>query len=325
MKKLLWTIFACTLVSTSSYIMNMEQNITTSRTIPIILTEEQINLTEELYCPYLDTKKLEELHQKGAQLNYTPQGRSFEPLYHWTLEFKEKMPYPRTSGHFSLYRNCYNPTKFYLHDSTSSNTSDSLRSLKIITKLLELGAQPTDYFSKNYFILLDYCMLQHHDSELKTLLKRKPTKICEEQLHNIWKYTITKETHRYVDFLVQYFTPDELESGLNYCTRHHEDILKGFHYSYEDYETYLPGITQKLIDNGANSHNYYLPNILAGTIINSFAQKNSLKQLKLLCDSGAFTERAIDILEEHLKDIEDEKTLCLSIIDTMKKNKKGNL
>jgi hypothetical protein len=317
MKKL-WTIFAYALVSTSFYIISMEQNIITSDTTPTVLTKEQIKLTEELYRASLSTEQLEELHQKGAQLNHTPKSEVVRPLCYQTLKFTAAMPYPRTSIRYS----------------TNKDNYMALYVLRNITKLLELGAKPMHIFSENYFFLLDYCMLNQHDNELKTLLKYKPTRIYYDQLKNIWKYTLTKETHQYIDFLVQYFTPDELESGLDYCVNNCNDIIKEFH----DYETYLPGIVQKLIAHGANPDNVLLGQ-LTSNITHSWEKNTILKKLNLFCDNRAFGEITIDILEkslentgydktlflyileEHLKDIEDEKALCLSIINTMKKNK----
>jgi hypothetical protein len=249
------------------------------------LTTEQIGLTEKLYSHWISAENFKQLHQEGACLNYIPQNKLFTPLYYWILTCSEEMPPLHTSAWYSKYE--YDSDKVY-------------SSLKKVTTLLELGAKTTPReggLCKYYPYLLDYCMIKQHNNELETLLKFKPTKIDNENLDAIWGCTITKKNHQYVDLLGKYFTPNELQQGLDYCIEDDDDydIIKGFEYCHEDYEKHLPIIMQKLISHGAN------PTIALCLLMKKFPsftypthrQHPFAKKVIFLCNNGASDEEAL--------------------------------
>lgn len=207
----LWTIIACTIASTSSYIMSMEQNI-----IPTEFTQQQMDLTKALYQKTLTPDTLKELYQKGAVINgKTPKYRTvcgrldyhgFEPLSHWVVSFnihhKDENPWDS---------NAYYTTNF-----SNLSGKKTVKDVAIIAQLLELGAQPTKEFKQYYFDLLQYNMNVPKKNIAILLLKSKPTDMNEKELKKIWEYTLNTENRENIDLLMQYFTPSEIKPGIDY-------------------------------------------------------------------------------------------------------------
>lgn len=315
MKKLLLTL-ACTLISTSAYIIGMEKE------VPIESTQNNsiIELTNALYQNNLTPEKLIELHKQGAVIDrIMPQAKNpnggwdfhlSDPLSHWVIKFN--------TDH--THENPYTTEECSAKGAIVARRK-AIKDLKIITQLLRLGAKPTETFAMYYDSLLTHNLNKDnikHGHTVQTLLKSKPS-MNRGQIINIWQHTITEDNHEYVDLLIPHFTTEELQEGLIYCIEHHDDILKNFNNSYESCSKYLSTFIEKLLKKGVNP-NYYLT-CLANDVIKPEDQKITLDILSQLSKNGAYEESTINILEEYLEKIGKKNLLIIAALTRMKQNK----
>jgi hypothetical protein len=188
-----------------------------------------IQLSNQLYDKKLTPKKIEQLFNDGAILDYSNKKERKTILSYWA----------------------------------ASRTS---KSMAIIEKLLQLGANHDMYYEYCQGSPLQHAIYTGNIEKIKLLLSYKAKK-C-------WFTVLKENNHQFIDILIDNSTNDELNDGLITCIKQY---------------FYLPEIMQKFIDNGANP-SVALPHILEQTIkeINDLTPDHILIQkFHFLCDQQA--------------------------------------
>lgn len=151
---------------------------------------------------------------------------------------------------------------------------DNNKSMEIITKLLQLGANSDAYYEGGIGASPLAIALWHNNADkVKLLLSYKAKK------H--WCIVLEERCRRFIDTFIQYSTKDELTDGLIACIAEH---------------FYLPEIMQNLVDRGANP-SVVLPHVFKKIIENvgNLTPNHPLIQkFNFLCTHQAYDQTVCD-------------------------------